>query len=193
MHVFICALFSHGYWRVCVCVCVNGDGTCTAVGTPPLTTSVPITQLFNSVRHNHTMLHIAQRGNLIHSCCADLLFGCIKAATGYHFQTRLSTQRFNANPQYSPVHTHPTDGNIYKYKPHGFRLYNPLPALPYFWPEVHNYESMHNDPTQWTICQVTSGHNKDPSLQILLPSRRTDFANFFLEQFLTKNPPKKHY
>jgi hypothetical protein len=67
--------------------------------------------------------------------------------TGYHFQTRLSTQCLNAKAQYSPVQTHPSDGNIYKYKAHGFRLYNPLPVLPYFWPEVHNYESTHKDPT----------------------------------------------
>jgi len=111
--------------------------------------------------------------------------------TGYRFQTRMSTQCFNADAQYCPVHTHPSDGNIYKYKPHGFRLHSPLPVLPYFWPEVHNYESMHKDPTQ--ILHVISGHNKYQSLQILLPARRRDFANFFLEQFLTKNPPMKRY
>jgi hypothetical protein len=68
--------------------------------------------------------------------------------TGYHFQTRTSTQRLNANAQYSLVYAQPSDGNIYKYKPHGFRLHTPLPALPYIWPEVHNYESMHKDSTQ---------------------------------------------
>ena len=155
MHVFSCALFSHGNWHVCV----NGHGTCTAV---------------HICRwHSYTHKHLYQPYNYLTVCgtttqCFTLLCMVISSIsavhtcyldaskllhmTGYQFQTRSSTQCLNANAQYSPVRTHPSDGNIYKYKPHSFRLHTPLPALLYFWPEVHNYEPMHKD--QWTIWQL---------------------------------------
>jgi len=117
---------------------------------PKRSAHIPTLQLFNSVQHNHATLHIALHGNLIHFCCADLLFRCIEAAP--HDRLPFANKIVNTTFQckrtvLSCTHTHPSDGNIYKYKPCGFRLHNPLAVLLYFWPEVHNYESTHKDPT----------------------------------------------